>query len=150
MVLRMVFKGSYNFDTNWIHIIHLYMYIYIIVVIVSIGLFSQGKKNETNSKASEDGWLSSSETKCHWDSPLVPQSDSGRHARPGSRRRWLALKLPGGLNTKAGSFGLGDDREDLRHQAKTHHFEDDTIYKLGNPKFPDPHPYTYIYIYIYT
>ena len=83
-----------------------------------------------------------------WDSPLAPQSDSGRHARPGSRRRWLALKLPGGLNTKAGSFGLGDDRENLRpYQAKSHHFEDDTIYKLGNPKFPDPHPYTYISIY---
>jgi hypothetical protein len=64
MVLRMVFKGSYNFDTNLIHIIHLYVYIYIIVVIVSIGLFSQGKKNETNSKASEDGWLNSSDTRC--------------------------------------------------------------------------------------
>ena len=62
MVLRMVFKGSYNFDTNLIHIIHLYicMYIYIYSCSSIHRFIQSGLKFETNSKASQDGWLTSS------------------------------------------------------------------------------------------
>ena len=129
-------EGSYNFDTNLCNLMYMCNCTYIVSIYVHIILI-RGKRKQ---QPSEDGskfqipwhWIMVMSLRCRI---LLPQSDSGRHARPGSRRRWLALKLPGITANKFRNEIVPNFQRQGRFTGhrKSRHLKDDTIYKLGNP-----------------
>ena len=136
-------EGSYNFDTNLCNLMYMCNCTYIVSIYVHIILI-RGKRKQ---QPSEDGskfqipwhWIMVMSLRCRI---LLPQSDSGRHARPGSRRRWLALKLPG---ITANKFRTGtSERSELPKAGKIYgtpkkpSFEGWYDLQVGQPQVPRP------------